>query len=49
MLLHQAPHAENFALAAEATLKMARPQSQNEFKIELAKRCLIHALQEATS
>ena len=37
-----------FRAAAEAALQGARPQSQNEFKIELAKRCLTHALKLAT-
>ena len=30
--------------AAEAALKDAKPQSENGFKVELAKRCLVHAL-----
>jgi xanthine dehydrogenase YagS FAD-binding subunit len=34
--------------AAEAVLKDARPQSENGFKVELAKRCLSHALTLAT-
>src|SRR5262250_1119671 len=34
--------------AAEAALRDAKPQSENGFKIELAKRCLTHALQMAT-
>jgi xanthine dehydrogenase YagS FAD-binding subunit len=34
----------NFRQAAEAALRDARPQSENQFKIELAKRCLTHAL-----
>jgi xanthine dehydrogenase YagS FAD-binding subunit len=38
----------NFRNAAEAALQGARPQSQNGFKIELAKRCLAHALKLAT-
>jgi xanthine dehydrogenase YagS FAD-binding subunit len=38
----------NFRSAAEAALKDARPQRQNGFKIELAKRCLTHALRVAT-
>lgn len=38
----------NFRKAAEAALKDAKPQSQNGFKVELAKRCLIHALMQAT-
>src|SRR5262247_2377379 len=39
----------NFRQAAEAALRDARPQSENGFKIELAKRCLTHALQMATA
>jgi xanthine dehydrogenase YagS FAD-binding subunit len=38
----------SFRSAAEAALQGARPQSQNGFKIELAKRCLTHALELAT-
>jgi xanthine dehydrogenase YagS FAD-binding subunit len=37
-----------FRAAAEAALQGARPQSQNGFKVELAKRCLTHALKLAT-
>ncbi|MBV9874832.1 MAG: xanthine dehydrogenase family protein subunit M [Verrucomicrobia bacterium] len=37
-----------FRAAAEAALQGARAQSQNGFKIELAKRCLTHALKLAT-
>src|SRR5438105_8777713 len=33
----------NFRKAAEAALRDAKPQSENAFKIELAKRCLTHA------
>jgi xanthine dehydrogenase YagS FAD-binding subunit len=39
----------NFRKAAEAALRDAKPQSENGFKIELAKRCLMHALQSATA
>jgi xanthine dehydrogenase YagS FAD-binding subunit len=39
----------NFRKAAEAALRNARPQSENAFKIELAKRCLAHALQTAAT
>ncbi len=39
----------NFRKAAEEALRNAKPQSQNKFKIELAKRCLTHALKIATS
>jgi xanthine dehydrogenase YagS FAD-binding subunit len=38
----------SFRAAAEAALQGARPQTQNRFKIELAKRCLTHALKLAT-
>ncbi len=37
-----------FRKAAEAALREAKPQSQNGFKVELAKRCLAHALKLAT-
>lgn len=37
----------NFRAAAEAALHGAKAQSENGFKIELAKRCLVHALQTA--
>jgi xanthine dehydrogenase YagS FAD-binding subunit len=37
----------NFRAAAEVALHGARPQSQNGFKVELAKRCLVHALTQA--
>jgi xanthine dehydrogenase YagS FAD-binding subunit len=37
-----------FRRAADAALRDARPQSQNGFKVELARRCLVHALKEAT-
>jgi len=37
----------NFRKAAEAALRDAKPQSENGFKIELAKRCLTHALRTA--
>jgi xanthine dehydrogenase YagS FAD-binding subunit len=33
--------------AAEAALQGAKPQSENRFKIELAKRCLTHAVRTA--
>jgi xanthine dehydrogenase YagS FAD-binding subunit len=43
------PAAEvHFGKAAVAALHQARPQSENGFKIELARRCLVHALQMAT-
>src|SRR5467141_3353418 len=40
--------APSFRRAADAALRDARPQSQNGFKVELARRCLVHALKEAT-
>lgn len=42
-----ATHA-NFRAAAEAALRKARPQSQNGFKVELAKRCLTEVLYQAS-
>src|SRR6202158_943994 len=41
--------AANFRKAAEAAMRDAKPQSENRFKIELARRCLAHALQLATT
>jgi xanthine dehydrogenase YagS FAD-binding subunit len=37
-----------FRKAAEAALSGAKPQSENGFKVELAKRCLVHSLKLAT-
>jgi len=42
-------NAANFRQAAEAALRNAKPQSENKFKIELAKRCLTHALRTAAN
>jgi xanthine dehydrogenase YagS FAD-binding subunit len=42
-------NAANFRNAAEAALRGAKAQSENGFKIELAKRCLVHALQTAAN
>src|SRR5258708_10020179 len=47
-LVGQSAEAASFRRAAEAALRDARPQSENAFKIELAKRCLAHALHTAT-
>ena len=47
-LTGQAASAANFRKAGEAAMQNAKPQSQNGFKIELAKRCLAHALTMAT-
>jgi xanthine dehydrogenase YagS FAD-binding subunit len=38
-----------FRQASEAALRGAQPQSENRFKIELANRCLTHALQMAAA
>jgi xanthine dehydrogenase YagS FAD-binding subunit len=38
-----------FRSAAEAALRNAKPQSENKFKIELAKRCLAYALRTAAA
>ncbi|HEX4650125.1 MAG TPA: xanthine dehydrogenase family protein subunit M [Granulicella sp.] len=47
--LHGKPADEaSFRRAAEAALRGATPQSENGFKIELAKRCVTHALTLAT-
>ena len=48
-LAGQAINRANFRKAAEVALRDAKPQSENAFKIELAKRCLTHALQMATA
>lgn len=39
----------SFRQAAEAALRQAKPQSENKFKIELAKRCLTYALRTAAA
>jgi xanthine dehydrogenase YagS FAD-binding subunit len=46
-LVGQSAERANFRKAAEAAMRDAKPRSQNGFKIELAKRCLTHALQMA--
>lgn len=40
---------DTFRAAAEIALRDARPQTENRFKIELAKRCLTQALVEVTA
>jgi xanthine dehydrogenase YagS FAD-binding subunit len=40
---------ERFTEAARILLSDAKPQSENGFKVELAKRCLVHALSLATA
>lgn len=49
LLLGQTPDDALFRRAGEVALEGARPQSQNGFKIELAKRCLVHALRTTTA
>jgi xanthine dehydrogenase YagS FAD-binding subunit len=46
-LTGQAATDATFRSAAEAALRGARPQSENAFKVELAKRCVVHALRTA--
>ena len=48
LLQGQAPDADRFSAAADAVLAGAVPQSENGFKIELARRCLVHALSTVT-
>jgi xanthine dehydrogenase YagS FAD-binding subunit len=48
-LAGQPADATSFRKAAEAALRDSKPQSENAFKIELAKRCLTHALQLAAT
>jgi xanthine dehydrogenase YagS FAD-binding subunit len=47
-LLGKAAAEANFHAAAAAGLRQAKPQSENAFKVELAKRCLVHALQQVS-
>lgn len=47
-LLGQPPGEAAFRRAADIALEGARPHSQNGFKIELARRCLAHALGQVT-
>jgi xanthine dehydrogenase YagS FAD-binding subunit len=46
-LVGKPTNAANFRKTAEAALHGAKAQSENGFKIELAKRCVAHALQTA--
>lgn len=48
-LVGQSVNQANIRKAAEAALRDAKPQSENAFKIELAKRSLTSALQMATA
>jgi xanthine dehydrogenase YagS FAD-binding subunit len=49
VLVGQPADTANFRKAAEAAVRDAKRQSENGFKIELAKRCLAHALQTAVT
>ncbi len=49
ILVGQAPREAAFRSAAEICLRGARPQSQNGFKVELAKRCVVHAFKHVTN
>jgi len=42
-------NAANFRAAAEAALAGAHPRTENSFKVELAKRCLVRTLKLATA
>src|SRR5579863_3401657 len=48
-LTGKAADAEHFRKAAEAALAGAKPQHDNAFKIELAKRCVVRTLKMATA
>jgi len=48
-LVGQPATEQAFRAAAEVALRGAKPQSENGFKIELAKRCVVHALKLATA
>jgi xanthine dehydrogenase YagS FAD-binding subunit len=45
----KAAHEATFRAAADAALRDAKPQRDNAFKVELAKRCLIRALATVTA
>jgi xanthine dehydrogenase YagS FAD-binding subunit len=44
-----AAHEATFRAAADAALRNAKPQRDNAFKVELAKRCLVRALTTVTA
>jgi len=48
-LVDQAADLATYQKAAEAALRGAKPQSENGFKIDLAKRCLTYALKTAAN
>ena len=47
-VIGQAPGEASFRRAADLALAGARPQSQNGFKVELAKRCIVETFKRAT-
>jgi xanthine dehydrogenase YagS FAD-binding subunit len=47
-LVDRAPGRAVFVNAAEAALKNARPASENAFKVELSRRCIVRALTMST-
>lgn len=47
-LEQQKPSLEVFRTAAELALREAEPVRENAFKVELSKRCIVRALQQAT-
>ena len=47
LLKGASPDAEAFGMVADALLEGARPQSQNAFKIPLARRAIVRALKQA--
>jgi len=48
-LMGKAANEATFKAAAQAALAKARPQKDNAFKVELAKRCLMRSLKTATA
>jgi xanthine dehydrogenase YagS FAD-binding subunit len=48
-LMGRAANEATFKAAAQAALAKARPQKDNAFKVELAKRCLVRSLKTATA
>jgi xanthine dehydrogenase YagS FAD-binding subunit len=48
-LMGKPANASTFKAAAEAALAKAKPQKDNAFKVELARRCLVRSLKTATA
>ena len=49
VLMGKSVDAAHFRTAAEAALREAKPRTENAFKVELAKRCLVRTLKLATA